>query len=191
MTELEVEKLYEKYHTPLHVVEHCRKVAYVADKIAAEYEKKGIKIDGKGINLACLLHDLARIIDFNAGESYAEAQKELKELYPKMDHSTAAYRILSDAGEDKIAKMIKKHAFEGIFIDENKPFTLEEKIVTYADKRVLHDKIVSLKERFEDGKKRYNPDNLNEEKEKKIYEAYFALEKELFDGLSIKPEDIF
>ena len=40
--------------------------------------------------------------------------------------------------------------------EEVQPKTIEEKIVFYADKRVKDNKIVSLEERFEDIKKRYN-----------------------------------
>jgi len=174
-----VEKLYKEYQTPEHVVAHCKKVAYVASQIAEEYMKKGIPVDCESLNSACLLHDLLRIIDFNAGGKYAEMQKKLYAAYPGMDHSMAAYTLLSEMGEPIIAEIIKKHAFDGIMIKENHPFTLEEKIMTYADKRVLHENIVSLKERFEDGKKRYNPNNENPEHDDKAYNAYFALEEEL------------
>jgi len=179
MTSDTVEKLYKEYQTPAHVIAHCKKVAYVASKIADEYMKKGFPIDIENLNFACLLHDVMRIIDFNAGGKYSEMQKKLQEMYPGMDHSMAAYAMLSEMGEPVIANMIKKHAFDGIMIKENHPFTLEEKIMTYADKRVLHEDIVSLKERFEDGKKRYNPNNENQKRENAAYKAYFALEEEL------------
>lgn len=174
MTEEKIKQLYQQYKTPLHVVKHCEKVAYVAGKIAEEYLKKGVNLDYESINFACLLHDVLKLVDFDAG----------------MDHSRAAYHMLNEIGESFIAEIIKKHAFEGIVDDENQPFTLEQKIMTYADKRVLHENIVSLKERFEDGKIRYNPNNENEEWQQKVYEAYFQLEKQLFDPLPIKPEDI-
>jgi HD superfamily phosphodiesterase len=174
-----VEKLYKEYQTPAHVIAHCKKVAAMGHKIAGGYIKKGIVVDRENLKFACLLHDLLRIVDFNAGGKYAEMQKKLQTMYPDMDHSMAAYTLLNRMGEPVIAKIIKKHAFDGIMVKENHPFTLEEKIMTYADKRVLHQNIVSLKERFEDGKKRYNPNNENQEHDDETYKAYFALEEEL------------
>lgn len=190
MTDEIVEKLYEKYKTPKHVTEHCQKVAYVADKIAGAYDEKGVDLDRENLRYACLLHDVLRIIDFHAGSEYLEMQNKLKEKYPNMDHSQAAYEMLDEIGEHVIAKIIKKHEFEGIVVSENQPFTLEEKIMTYSDKRVLHEDIVSISDRFEDGKRRYNPNNENQEREQQIYDVYFQLEKELFEGLDINPEDI-
>ena len=179
MTEDKVFKLYKQYQTPAHVIEHCKKVAFVADKIAAEYERKGIDVDSDAIYFAALLHDLLRAIDFPSNKKNTD-----------VDHSWAAYNLLNEMGESKIANMIKKHAFGAIVDEDNKPFTLEEKILNYADKRVLHDRIVSLKERFEDGKKRYNPKNLQTERQQKIHDTYFDLEKELFAPIDINSEDI-
>ena len=47
---------------------------------------------------------------------------------------------------------IRKHAYKAVISDDPdmRPLTREEKIVTYADKRVAHNKIVSLEERFEE-----------------------------------------
>ncbi|MCD6109355.1 HD domain-containing protein [bacterium] len=166
MTEKEVERLYKKYKTPEHIMKHCKKVDFVADRIAKRYLEKGVKVDYKNLHFACLLHDVVKILDFDPQE--------------KSDHSKIAYLILIKLGEPIIANMIKKHAFRAIIEKENLPFTLEEKIMTYADKRVLHTNIVSLEERFKDGQKRYNPNNDNQKEQSKIYDAYFKLEKELF-----------
>lgn len=186
MTESRIKKLYKEWGTPPHVIEHCEKVAYVADKIAEYYPD----IDRENLIFACLLHDVLRIIDFNAGEKYKEKQLEIQKTYPGMNHSQAAYVLFMKMEEPVIAKIIKKHAFDAIIEEENKPFTLEEKIMTYADKRVLHVDIVSLKKRFEDGKKRYNPENKDPERQERIYKAYYQLEKELFSSISLNPEDI-
>jgi len=169
MTDAQVKKLYKKYKTPLHIIGHCKQVEHVARKIANAYEKKGIALDVENLKYACLLHDILKM---------------------EPDHHIVAYKMLMSINEPVIAMMIKKHSFDGIVDVNNQPFTLEEKIMTYADKRVLHENIVSMKRRFEDGKIRYNPNNKNPELEQKIYNAYFQLEKELFASLDIRPEDI-
>jgi len=178
MTEKEVVQLYRKYKTPVHIIEHCKVVDFVARKITNGYIKKGIDIDYESLHFACLLHDIFKVMDFKLEKKYAKIQKELKLEYPNMDHCQAAYSMLMKIGEPIIAKIVKKHDFKAIIEKENMPFTLEEKIVTYADKRVLHSRIVSLNERFEDGEKRYDQSNNDKDSQNKIYSAYFKLESD-------------
>ena len=116
---------------------------------------------------AALLHDIVKFVDVK-NESFS--------------HSKGASELFNALGYEKIAKIIEKHDFEGV----DKLKTLEEKIVNYADKRVLHDKIVTLDVRFEDGAKRYNIQNTDEA----LYKPFYALEKELFEPIDIGPEDI-
>jgi putative nucleotidyltransferase with HDIG domain len=196
-----VNELYKKYRTPAHIIKHCKQVAKVAEKIGRSYLKKGIDIDLDSLIYAALLHDLMRIIDINeihykklcddyirkygnarAKNQYIDIWNHLRKKYKGTIHCEAAYKVLHELGEEKIALMIKKHRFDAIIDKSLYPFTLEEEILTYADKRVLHTKIVSLKKRFEDGILRYNPQRLNVKREQKIHEAYFKLEKKLLNN---------
>ena len=83
-------------------------------------------------------------------------------------------QILRKKGEHKLANLIAKHGFFSIW----KLKTIEEKILYYADKRVDRDKIVSLKKRFSEGKKRNMSPNDDLEFVKKTEEKVFALERE-------------
>ena len=66
--------------------------------------------------------------------------------------------------------------------------------MNYADKRVKHTEIVSLKERFEDGHKRYShryPEmGLNKERTDMIDNKFFEIETEIFNNLDFKPDEL-
>lgn len=187
-------------HLPDHIVRHSEKVCSVVKFLCEKYMEKGFNIDLENLISASLLHDLFRIADISE-ESYQKLRSEavkydqvtwdsIRQRYKGKSHAEAAYEFLMRKGEEKLALIIKKHYFHAIVDPKDKPATLEEKILSYADKRVMHDKIVSLKERFEEGSKRHNPNNENIEEAEKIHNAYFALEKELLDPIGLKPEDI-
>ena len=102
-------------------------------------------------------------------------------------HVEGAYEIIKEEGYPEVANVAAAHGFM------SEPKTWEEKILNYADKRVKHSEIVSLRERFDDLHERYGPHNvvdydveLRDEKEK----LYFELEKEIFSNLDFKPEDL-
>ena len=189
-----------KFRLPKHIIAHINKVTHVAETICDAYLIKGYKLDKNAVVCGSLLHDLMRVIDITGG-AYAElcnhSKKEdikmwdkLKKKYQNTDHSVAGCKYLNSKGERKIALIVKKHKFDAVIDPVCYPKSLEEKITTYADKRVLHNKIVSLKERFQDGEIRYNPKHENMEIQTKIQKRYFILEKELFENIDLKPCDI-
>lgn len=63
ITEQEIEKLYQEYQTPPHVIGHCRAVTEVALKIASELNQHGYHLDLALIRGAGLAHDVARVCD--------------------------------------------------------------------------------------------------------------------------------
>lgn len=133
--------ILDKNNTPSNVIEHCKAVYKVAEEIAEKLIKKGIKLNKDLIIASALLHDIER---------------------DKDNHVAAGANLLKSMGFSEIAEVIKKHTLHEIEKKEAQPKTAEEKIVFYADKRVKGSKVVSLKERFEDIKKRYNVDLKNE-----------------------------
>ncbi|MBU1446410.1 HDIG domain-containing protein [Patescibacteria group bacterium] len=193
-------ELIKKYKMPENIVRHCKKVSNVACEIAILLQRKGMSIDIESLKYAGLLHDLMRILDFKE-EEYLELCKTgskeeimiwdgMRAKYIGKKHTEAGYEFFHEIGEEKIALMIRKHCYGAIVNPSMQPFTIEEKLLLYADKRVLHDKIVSLTQRFEDGIKRHNPNKENLDLEMAIRKASYSLEKEIFDQLDINPEDI-
>lgn len=164
-------KLLEEFEIPSNIVSHVTQVAKVAKLISDHYINKGFNIDVNSLICAAIVHDLYK-------------------LKARNSHSNEAYQYLKDKNEDKIALMVYKHDMEAIIDDSMQPFTLEEQILNYADKRVKHDEIVSLKERLADMKVRYNSGNEVTPWETKVYSAYYKLEKELFTPIDISPTDI-
>ncbi len=109
-------------------------------------------------------------------------------LVTGINHAKRGAEMVKDAGFDELVPIVENHIR---LLDEELKEPLDEvKIVNYADKRVLHDRIVTLEHRFEDLRKRYGdtPEKKNwisamEVKMKK-------LESKIFRPLPISPEHI-
>jgi len=123
--------------TPSNVIEHCKVVAKVAEGIAEKLIKKGRKVNKELVIAGALLHDIERHKD---------------------NHVARGAELVKKLGYPEVAKVVSKHTLYEVEIEENQPKTFEEKIVFYADKRVKNDKVVSLKGRYDDIKKRYDVD---------------------------------
>ena len=140
-----------KNKTPSNVIEHCKAVCRVAEEVADKLMQKGINVNKKLVTAAALLHDIER---------------------EKDSHVAEGAKLLKSLGFPEVAEVVKKHSLYPRDDKETLPKTFEEKIVFYADKRVQGNKIVSLGERFQDLKKRYNIDLSKEfEFAKKIEEG--------------------
>ena len=64
-----------------------------------------------------------------------------------------ALKLLKGMGYERVGEVVAQHIW---LCKEGDPSSVsEEEIVNYADKRVMHDRIVSLEERFSDLKERY------------------------------------
>ena len=123
--------------TPSNIIEHCKAVAKFAGEIAEKLIKKGRKVSKELVVAGALLHDIERHKD---------------------NHVARGAELVKKFGYPEVAKVVSKHTLYEVEIEENQPKTFEEKIVFYADKRVKNDKVVSLKGRYDDIKKRYDVD---------------------------------
>ncbi|MAG08342.1 hypothetical protein CMO89_02625 [Candidatus Woesearchaeota archaeon] len=196
-------ELLKEYHVPENVVAHCEKVAKVAVFLAEKLKEKGADVNIELVEGASLLHDLVRICDIVefdksnfkkngldiTDDEFIEMKKIRKKFIGK-HHADSCHDILIEEYPE-LALVIKRHRFRYILNKDHKPETWEQKLVFYADKRVKHDKIVSLKERFEDGRKRNahllsKASNKREQEEKQI----FALEKEIFNKIGLEPNSL-
>lgn len=135
----ECSELLNKNKTPSNVISHCKAVCQVAEELAEKLIKKGFKVNKKLVAAAALLHDIER---------------------EKDHHVIAGEKLLKSMGFSEVAEIVRKHTMHAV--KEIGLKTIEEKIVFYADKKVKGNEIVSLEERFEDLKKRYNKDFIKE-----------------------------
>ncbi len=194
--EQECFRLMDYYCLPQNIKEHCVLVAKVAKLIAQEHFEKGSNVNVHLVYYSSLLHDLAKPIEFfDYTELNSECEKiwkDLKKKYNNCRHPEAGYYILKDAYPE-VARVIRKHDYMAIVSNDRKekPVTSEEKIVNYADKRVSHGEIVSLRQRFNEGHRRWQKEaNYNDWIAEKVDKKYMELEKELFFGISFEPHEI-
>ena len=141
-----------KNKTPSNVIGHCKAVCKVAEEIADNLIKKGIKVNKEMVIAASLLHDIER---------------------EKKNHVLEGAKLIRKMGFPEVAEVMSKHSIHKIENPVQQPHTYEEKIVFYADKRAIGGKIVSMEERFRDLKERYNIDFTKE------HEFAKKMEKEL------------
>jgi len=201
MTLNDIKDLYREYHVPLHIIHHMKKVAMVARFIAHSINQKegnGI-VDVEIVEKGGLLHDFLKICDLKEidiealSEEYSgkvrDFWKKLIEDFKDVSHEQAEKKILLDRGEKELANLVSKSGYKALFEANplDRPGTLEEKVLFYADKRVLHDQIVPLKKRLSDGAERYKSIGKQDQKE---WPAIFQLEGEICEKAGISPEEI-
>jgi len=195
--------IIEEHHVPPHIAKHSLTAAKLAVFLAQRLTEKGITVDVNLVDRACLLHDIVRICDFKeldysrfeqpvTAEDKAKWQ-QLRAKYKETPHEYAAYDILKDKFP-VLALTIKKHRYIGILNKKEKPNTWEEKLVYYADMRVMHNKIVPLEERLTEAHKRnvhfYKTEAQRLSTIAKVDPLIYSLEKEIFDEISLSPLDI-
>lgn len=197
MTKSDIQQIYEEFHVPMHIRKHMAQVSKVAAQIANAYEKAGFTLDIDSIIKAALLHDALKVCtikDFdpdNFPQEVTDEDKlkwtELREKYRGVSDAKVMCKLLTERGESKIAQIIKQHDFDCILEGFE---SLDAKIHYYADKRVKHDQIVSLKERLRDGRVRYPASQNDSKRITQIEDAVFELEKQLFKKINLEPQDI-
>jgi putative nucleotidyltransferase with HDIG domain len=155
-----------------HIVDHCLEVAKVAGFLAVELNKKGQRIDLRLVEAASLLHDLTKT----------------EGLKTKEDHAKTGYQLLKGMGYERVGEVVSQHVH---LSEKTDPWQVsEEELVNYADKRVRHDRVVSLRERFVDLKERYGKSQRSFEQLDDLEKTTFELEEKLFSILEINPADI-
>ncbi|OGJ63142.1 tRNA (adenosine(37)-N6)-threonylcarbamoyltransferase complex ATPase subunit type 1 TsaE [Candidatus Peribacteria bacterium RIFCSPLOWO2_01_FULL_51_18] len=139
---------------PEHIVRHNDMVAEVCERLIPYLNKNGMVIRKQATIAAARTHDLLRFIDFkssrNNWDDFTGKQrvlwKKLKDRFTG-SHESAAADFVSEKGYPEIGKIIMTHRG---YSDESEkiPKTNEQILLSYSDKRVLEDKIVTLEERF-------------------------------------------
>lgn len=161
---------FDEYKVSDNVRKHCLCVNKVAVFLARKLKEKGIDIYVELVDRASLLHDLDKIPTLDTRE-----------------HGIMTARILLEKGHGKrIGDVIKKHYFHAILEDDFS--TWEEKLVNYADKKCLGDRIVTLRERFEYGKKRYPSHHGPRTREAE--KLFMDFEKEIFRIIGLDPKKL-
>ncbi len=165
-------ELLKEHDTPRHIFLHSRKVNGVAVFIATKLKEKGEDISIEDVFIASLLHDM----------------KKIHEIEGKCEHHhLSASDFMEEKGFLRIADLIMKHDSKQIVLNDIELKEWEDKIMSYADSRVMFDELTSLEIRIEDAKKRYPHNAEILEKFKSIINP---IEKEIFNKLDMSPEEL-
>lgn len=130
--------LWDKYDMPVHIRAHSEQVAHIATTLGNMAVKRGLKVSVESITASALLHDIAKAYTIEYGGDHAWIGGSI---------------VLSETGNPYVAQGVLHHVHWGWPVDSDLCFL--PLAIIYADKRVMHDCIVSLDERFEDLVVRY------------------------------------
>jgi putative nucleotidyltransferase with HDIG domain len=154
------------------IVAHSIQVYRVGMCLVAHLKLEGNRLNGPLVQAAALLHDITKTRSFETEEN----------------HALTGSRVLADFGYPQVGDLVRQHVRLDNYAE---PQNLSEAvIVNYADKRVLHDRIVSLDERMEYIMKRYGTQPEHKHRIQLLWEKTAALEKCIFKYLPFSPDDL-
>jgi uncharacterized protein len=153
------------------VIKHCKAVAKLALKIAEACKQKGLNVDLQLVEIGALLHDIGR------SKTHT------------VHHAVVGAEILETNGlPESVIAIIKRHVGGGITAGEAEklgwpkdvyvPLTLEEKIVSYADKLIKNSNPVPIEIAIEE---------LTEEHRHEAAERVIKLHKEIAELIGDGP----
>ena len=155
-----------------HIVVHSLQVCRVGMGLVDFLSPKGINLDGPLVQAAALLHDITKTRSFKTEEN----------------HALTGSQHLTDAGFPEVGDLVRQHVR---LDDYSEPQSLTEaQIINYADKRVLHDRIVSLDERMDYIMERYGSEPAHHQRIRLLWEKTKYLEKQIFSYLPFSPNDL-
>jgi uncharacterized protein len=153
--------------------EHSFRVMEVASFLGEALAAAGFDLNLPLIAVGALLHDLGKTPCLGTLTNHAELGAGL----------------LEELGYPHVAQVVREHVHLDPSIMDPRPLR-EAEVVNYADKRVLHEAVVTLEVRFADLKVRYGrtPEAIVRIKATEIKSR--ALEEKLFAPLQLSPLDL-
>lgn len=187
-------RVLKQYHTPQNIVRHSLAVNKAANFLAKKFIKNNIALNAELIDRGSLLHDVLRVCDLHGDIYYfmdetdkTEEKRKIfedqRKQYAGQHHAEATADLFREKYPE-LANVIRKHRLSAVVKGQLK--TWEEKIIYYADKRVNHDKIVTLDGRMNEGKRRWHIKRSQDESDL-IMKKMKELEKEIFQAINEDP----
>jgi putative nucleotidyltransferase with HDIG domain len=154
------------------IKEHSFMVARVSALLSGALQRAGLPVDGELAVAAALLHDIAKTPCLDS----------------RCHHAEVGVEICLDHGFPEVADIVGEH----VVLSDFSPAQLSAKeIVYYADKRVNHDRIVSLQERFAYIVERYGQgDPRRAEKIEFNFGRCSRIEERIFCFLDFRPDQV-
>ena len=166
-------ELMEAHGMLPNILEHSFRVMEVARFLGEALAGAGFDLSLPLVTAGALLHDLGKT----------------QCLGTLTNHAELGAGILEELGYLHVAQVVREHVHLDGSIMEPRPLR-EAEIVNYADKRVLHEAVVTLEARFADLKVRYGrtPEALARIQATEVRAR--ALEEKLFAPLQLSPLDL-
>ena len=153
--------------------EHSFRVSQVAVFLGEALAAAGYSLQLPLIEAGALLHDLGKTPCLGTGHN----------------HALWGAEILRDLGFQEVAQVVAEH----VYLEPGNGgsgFFREAEVVNYADKRVLHDQVVTLSHRFADLKERYGRTPEARARIAVNQANTLVLEEKLFAPLKLAPDDL-
>jgi uncharacterized protein len=155
-----------------HIVAHCLQVCRVATFLAEHLDAARMVFNHDLIRAAALLHDITKTRSFKTEEN----------------HALTGGQFLAGQGYPEVGELVRQHVRLDEYPD---PVTLgEAQIINYADKRVLHDRIVGLDQRLDYILEKYGKLPEHQARIQWLWAKTRVLEDEIFNDLAIAPPDL-
>lgn len=163
-------KLLSRVDMPDHIRNHSKLVCEVALVLTDGLIAAGIDVNRKLVRASALLHDITKPRSFATGENHAQTGGQ----------------YLAKLGYPEVGEIVRQHVMLDQYFAAATPD--EAEVVNYADKRVLHDKVVPLDERMTYILHRYAKTKARQDLLKQLWEQTRLLEERLFAHLSFTPD---
>ena len=154
------------------IVAHSIQVCRVGMCLVDHIKLQGSQINGQLVQAAALLHDITKTRSFETEEN----------------HALTGAQVLTDFGYPQVGDLVRQHVYLDDYAEHQ--IISEAVIINYADKRVLHDRIVSLDERMSYIQERYGTRPEHKDRIELLWKKTAALEKQMFKYLPFAPDDL-
>jgi uncharacterized protein len=161
--------ILETLGTPSHICRHSLMVTEVAVFLGRLLNCNGSKLDLSLVEAAALLHDVGKQQSLEQGG----------------DHALLGAQMLEGIVPPAVAGIVSEH----VWLEPSQigaPLT-ESVLVNYSDKRVKHEQVVSIEERYHDLIARYAKSPIHRQRLLEKLTLYIELEKQIFSHLNIAP----
>ena len=155
-----------------HIVGHSLQVSRVAGFLAEQLQLKGFELNDRLIRAAALLHDITKTRSFDTDEN----------------HALTGGQWLTEQGYREVGSIVRQHVRLDEYPASRTPN--EAQLVNYADKRVVHDRIVTFQKRMDYIMVKYGQAPEHRRRLYKLRDSTLALEGRLFRSLDFSPDDL-
>jgi len=155
-------------HIVIHSLQVCRVATFLTDHLKEQQNHLNFNL----IRAAALLHDITKTRSFNTDEN----------------HALTGGQFLNDRNYPEVGDLVRQHVVMDAY--RTGKILREVEIINYADKRVLHDKIVPLDKRLEYILERYAQNPADRERIDLLWQKTKRLEDRIFGKLSFAPDDL-